>query len=91
MAQQENELTGDIIVNSLSGENALFTFDKNTNKIHLILTDINNDELIIEQERQIEKDIVNNNPCVGQLVNVTNLKNDYADDDFVYQQKVEVT
>lgn len=28
MAQQENELTGDIIVNSLSGENALFTFDK---------------------------------------------------------------
>lgn len=69
----------------------MFTFDKNTNKIHLILTDINNDELIIEQERQIEKDIVNNNPCVGQLVNVTNLKNDYADDDFVYQQKVEVT
>lgn len=46
-------------------------------------------EAIREQERQIEKDIADRMPNVSDLVPISDLKNDYAFDDLIYQKKIE--
>lgn len=52
--------------------------------------EINTDELSTEYEKQIEKEIIKRIACVGPLLNVSDLQKDYANDDTVYQQKVQV-
>lgn len=50
--------------------------------------DPNNDELILAQEKQIEKDIAESIPLVGNKLEITALLNEYSAEDSVYQQKV---
>ncbi len=53
--------------------------------------DPNNDELILAQEKQIEKEIAESIPLVGHKLEIIALINDYSNDDQIYQQKVLVT
>ncbi len=53
--------------------------------------DPNNDELILAQEKQIEKEIAESIPLVGHKLEIIALMNEYSNGDQIYQQKVLVT
>lgn len=50
--------------------------------------DVNNDDLIMAQEKQIEREIANSIPLVGPQLEVMSLQKEYSPDDNIYQQKV---
>ncbi|XP_054714196.1 ubiquitin thioesterase OTUB1-like [Uloborus diversus] len=50
--------------------------------------DVNQDEAIMAQEREIEREIAETNPLIGPKCDLSLLQKEYAEDDLVYQQKV---
>lgn len=55
-----------------------------------MIIETNNDEMILAQEKQIEKEIAESIPLVGKRLEIIALQNEYSSDDHVYQQKVKV-
>ncbi|CAG2158352.1 unnamed protein product [Oppiella nova] len=51
-------------------------------------TEANNDELILAQEKQIEKEIADKTDLVGQRLEVSKLVNEYSADDHIYRHKI---
>ncbi|XP_035233277.1 ubiquitin thioesterase OTUB1-like isoform X2 [Stegodyphus dumicola] len=49
---------------------------------------VNQDEAIIAQEREIEREIAETIPLIGPKVDLSVLQKEYAEDDLIYQQKV---
>ncbi|UYV74610.1 OTUB1 [Cordylochernes scorpioides] len=56
--------------------------------IIMVELEMNQDEAIMAQEREIEREIAENIPLVGPLVPITNLYQEYASDDLVYRAKI---
>ena len=52
--------------------------------------DVINDQLSRDTQDKIEKDIAANFPLVSDLIPIDMLHNEYAPEDLVYQQKVDV-
>ncbi|GFS60063.1 ubiquitin thioesterase OTUB1 [Trichonephila inaurata madagascariensis] len=60
-----------------------------TERISVNLTkDVNQDEAIMAQEREIEREIAETNPLIGPKCDLALLQKEYAEDDLIYQQKV---
>ncbi|KAG1651552.1 Ubiquitin thioesterase OTUB1 [Nymphon striatum] len=58
-----------------------------TTTTHKRQASINNDEAILAQEKQIEKEIAGNIPLVGPKLKLSQLSSEYAEDDSVYHLK----
>ena len=56
-----------------------------------VLNDRSQDDMIIAQEKQIETDIKDKLPLVSDLVSLDVLLNEYAEDDVIYRNKIQVS
>ncbi|GBN49594.1 hypothetical protein AVEN_133579-1 [Araneus ventricosus] len=65
--------------------------EEETERISINLSkDVNQDEAIMAQEREIEREIAETNPLIGPKCDLALLQKEYAKDDLIYQQKVNV-